>query len=112
MNVNRKITDTYRELNRILLEDKFVNDIETRDYVRSVFHLRLGKKFTVKCDQENNPSDIIKLKLMAVRIMWDDENKNNQYFYINIILGDPEVAKVYHKTSNINYNGKERKPVS
>jgi hypothetical protein len=62
------------------------NDKVTRDFLIGVFKLNLEKhdpNVIVKCDEENNPPDVIDNGLLRATILWDKDKYCNIEFGTN-----------------------------
>jgi len=98
-----RIEDSYAFMNNILLGTILppssvpMNTKDTREWVQKTLEGRL-KKFgvVVKCDEENNPPDVIDQNLLIARLMRTKYDKSPGYTFMDLIFGKEENVRKYH----------------
>ncbi len=92
--MNSQITNTYKTLNTKLLGDTPVNNAKLRSYVKSYLEKELPGT-TVKCDEENNPPDVIDENCLIARVYWN--KKDLDVVYRTLIFGqESQIEKFRH----------------
>jgi hypothetical protein len=66
------------------------NILENRSSLKTELLSKLGDQFEIKCDDENNPPNIVDLNCLMVKIMWDKES-DGDYKYANLVFGNEEI---------------------
>jgi hypothetical protein len=83
----KKVIKAYEALNAELQNDMPVNDTKTREIIKARLESELPH-CDIKCDEENNPPDIIDACVGVARAQWI--NKAMEISYVNLIFGRPE----------------------
>jgi hypothetical protein len=71
IHLNRRIEDTYKFVNEILLNTTPMNTPETRRYVVDLIQKRIEYNVIVRCNEENNPPDVIDQNLLIAELLWN-----------------------------------------
>ena len=69
----------------------------TKKY-RTEFKERLEKEIVnsvIKCDEENNPPDVVDLCCLVAKVSWVENHQHKYYKYCDLIFGQPELFKVH-----------------
>jgi len=82
-----KIIETYEALNADLQNEMSVNDVVTRDRITAHLEIQLPH-CEVRCDEENNPPDIIEACVAVARVQW--LNKAMEITYVDLVFGRPD----------------------
>lgn len=81
-----QIIKTYEAINAELLINTPYNDLPTRDMIKASLERELENCF-VKCDEENNPSEVIEQCIAVATVEWfGDEGLHT----IDLVFGRPE----------------------
>ena len=62
------------------------NSTKVRLLLKTELLFELGDDVEVKCDEENNSSDILNFNCLVAKIVWD--KGNGTYKYTNLVFGD------------------------
>jgi hypothetical protein len=93
-----KIQEVYERINNEFLSISPFGILNDKK-IRLEFKERLENEFTntfIKCDEENNPPEVIDNCLLVAKLSWIG---NNKYKYCDLIFGQPE--QVIKLTLNI-----------
>jgi hypothetical protein len=91
-----KIEDAYKFVNDTLCNEMPINTQTTRKWVIEKLEAKLEHEVVVKCDEENNPPDVINQCLLVAKVMWNSDYLNTWgYKYVTMIFGQPEAVAVY-----------------
>jgi hypothetical protein len=94
----QRIKEAYYFVNDVLVYGTLMNTKETRDWVICRLKERIENGVSVKCDEENNPSEVVDQKILIAKVMSKPKNGLPGYIYIDMIFGDTEqVAKYQDK---------------
>ena len=94
---------SYKFINSVLLGTKPMNEKKTRQWVTKTLAGRLSKYgVVVKCNEENNPPNIIDKNLLIARVMRNHANDQPGYKFINLIFGEFEQVKKYNEEYLLN----------
>ena len=83
--VESKVNTAHAEINE-LLEGKLPNN-DNRELVKTLLLEKLDFECKVKCDQENNPPNIVDQECIIARIMYDFTS-GGEFKYINVVFGN------------------------
>ena len=93
----QRIKEAYDFINGVFMNGIMFNDVETRRWVIEKLQGRL-KDCIAKCDEENNPPEIIDKNLLIAKVMWNsDYSKTWDVSYVDMIFGAPEQVTEYQK---------------
>lgn len=84
-----KIQEVYERINNEFLSMTPFGPMNTKNY-RTEFKQRLETEIVnsvIKCDEENNPPDVIDCCCLATRVSWIE---NHQQKYCDLIFGQSE----------------------
>jgi len=81
------IISSYEALNAELLDNMHVNDIKTRDLITIKLTTELPD-CDVKCDEENNPPEIVDACVAVARVSWVSLEIGSTY--VDLVFGAPE----------------------
>lgn len=93
--MNSQITHIYKELNSKLIADSSHNDSKLRSYVKNHLEKSLPGT-TVKCDEENNSSDVIDGNCLIARIYWDKKDFGETVYRTLIFGAEDQIKKFEH----------------
>lgn len=85
----KKIQEVYERINNEFLSMSPFGPMNNKNY-RTEFKQRLENEIpnsVIKCDEENNPPDVIKFCCLVARVYWVE---NHQQKYCDLIFGQPE----------------------
>jgi hypothetical protein len=91
-----RMEESYKFINSVLLGTEPMNVKQTRQWVQKVLEGRLKKySVVVKCNEENNPVDVIKNCLLVARIMRPNPDRSSGYRFTDLIFGDEQKVRDY-----------------
>jgi len=103
--MNEKIERVYKEMNESLLRTMPFNEPKTREWVCSTLQQAFGNLTAIKCDDENNPPDVIGQRLLIAKIIWNIDCSNQYgYKYIDMIFGNPDAIEKYKNQQHFDNN--------
>jgi hypothetical protein len=92
-----RVEESYKFINSVLLGTMPMNNRQTREWVQKTLEGRLNKYNVVaKCNDENNPSDVIDNCLLVARIMRNNPDKSPGFRFMDLIFGEELRVKEYH----------------
>jgi hypothetical protein len=71
IHMQKRIEDAYKFINDLLLNTNPMNTPETRKYVVELIQKRINHEVIVRCNEENNPPDIIDENLLIAELFWN-----------------------------------------
>ena len=100
----RKVKEAYKFINDLLCDNMLMNNEDTRLLVRVKLQAKLEIESTgnvsifqvkVKCNEENNPPDVIDNNLLTARVI---RKKNNiiGYKFIDLVFGNEQQVRDYN----------------
>ena len=94
-----KIQEVYERINNEFLSVSPFGPMNSQNY-RAKFKERLEKELdnsVIKCDEENNPSNVIDSCCLVARVFWTE---NHQQKYCNLVFGQPDqVIKIVQENN-------------
>jgi len=83
--IENKVNTVRNEINE-MLSGKMPNR-ETRELAKALLTEKIDFECTIKCDEENNPSDIVDQECIVAQIMYDNKN-DGSHKYMYVVFGD------------------------
>lgn len=94
--MGEKIERVYKEMNDSLLHTMPFNEPKTREWVVSTLRQAFGNLTAVKCDDENNPPDVVDQCILIAKVIWNTDYCNEYgYKYVIMIFGNPDAVEKY-----------------
>jgi hypothetical protein len=94
----QKFEEVYKEINEKLLYNMDMNDVKTREWVKDTLRKNFLEAVLIKCDDENNPPEIIDLCLLVAQVIWNSDYSNTwQHKNVSMIFGDPKQVEKYQR---------------
>lgn len=95
--LEKRIEDTYKFVNDLLLNTKPMNTPETRKYVVELIQKRIDHQVIVRCNEENNSPDIIDQNLLIAELLWNlpYDIKEPQMLKSILVFGDKVAVENY-----------------
>ena len=91
-----KVKESYKFINSVLIGTQPMNNEETRQWVTKTLSGRLKNNVVVKCNNSNNPSDVIDNCLLVARIMRNNPDNSPGFRFMDLIFGEELKVKEYH----------------
>jgi hypothetical protein len=97
IHMEKRIEDAYKFINEILQNTTPMNTPETRKYVVELIQKRIEYQVIVRCNEENNPPDVIDQNLLIAELMWNVpyDNKGPAIQKSTLIFGDKAAVEKY-----------------
>jgi hypothetical protein len=97
--LEKRIDDTYKFVNELLLNTTPMNTQETRKYVVELIQKRIDHEVIVKCDEENNSPEVIDMDLLVAELFWNVpyDAKTPQIQHSILVFGKQEQIDKYQK---------------
>ena len=98
-----EIDNVYVKMNNIFCNDmNYENNSINRNKIKELLQIELGDKYKIKCDEENNPCDVMENFCLVTKIKWD-YSLGGKYKYCNLIFGNiNSVLNLYQTINTIN----------
>jgi hypothetical protein len=94
--MREKIERVYKEMNAQFCQENSFNDELTKGWVRKTLREAFGTQVIIKCDDENNPPEVVGQCLLIARVTWNsDYGLEWQYKYVDMVFGNPEQVEKY-----------------
>jgi len=91
-----RLEESYKFINSVLLGTTPMNDKQTHQWVTKTLEGRLRRYGVVaKCNEENNPPDVIDKCLLIAKVMRNHADGQSGYKYIDLVFGEEEQVKKY-----------------
>ena len=96
--LEKRIEDTYKFVNELLLNTKPMNTPETRKYVVELIQKRIDHQVIVRCNEENNSPEIIDSNLLIAELLWNVpyDSKGPQILKSVLVFGDKVAVENYN----------------
>ena len=93
---NSRIEAAYTDINERLCNSMPFNEPHTREWVISALKNWFGTNCFVKCNDENNPPDVVDQSLLIAQVTWNsDYSREHQHKHVSMIFGDKERVERY-----------------
>lgn len=76
-----RIKEVYEELSNEINQGNLYNNKETRSFIKNKLNEKLGTDLFIKCDEENNPPDIVISNTLLARVYFSDNFKD---YYVDL----------------------------
>jgi hypothetical protein len=97
--LDKRIEETYKFVNDLLLNTTPMNTKETRHYVVELIQKRIDFQVIVKCDEENNPPEVIDENILIAQLFWNTpyDAKGPQIHRSTLVFGEESQIDKYQK---------------